>query len=318
MALMVASGCEKFRGTPSTTHQTAERSSVPSRPTTPPEKILAKVNDTVISTRDLELTLADLKARVEAQGGTWQPLPAESQPDKNDLNDLLDLVVMDELRAQDSLARGFDRRTDVQSRFWSLYRSFFSQEWVAAQLDQVRAEVKEEEVEQYYTANTWAFREPERLRVRELVVSSEDQAKAALVKLLEGMDFLTIAQQMSIRPESASGEMVDRQWVMRGAEKSAFAPDDDTVRALDPVLEQAAFAIDTPGKASSYVKGADGNVHIFQLVERTEGRQRPLTEIADRIRDFLRLQKLSEKNEELKRKAKVETFGERLMNVEQP
>ena len=109
--------------------------------------------------------------------------------------------------------------------------------------------------------------------------------------------------------------MVEQQWVMRGAEKAAFAPGDETIRTLDAVLEQAAFAIDTPGGLSSYAKGADGNFHVVQLVERHAGRQKPLAEVADLIRNFLRLQKLSEKSEALRQKAKIEQFPERLQSV---
>ena len=318
--LLAATGCEKLTGAstsaPSSAKPEIASPGLPSRPPVAPTDVLAKVNDNVITTKDVALTLQDLKATAQALGRPWQPLSVEEKPDAYDLHDVLDELVMAELRTQDGLSRGLDRKTDVQARFWQRYRSFFSQEWVNAQLDQVTSEVTEAQVEQYYTNNPWAFREPERLRVRQIVVNAEDQARAALVKLLEGVDFVSVAQQVSIRPETAQGPAVD-QWVMRGAEKATFAPNDDRVRSLDPALEQAAFAIDKVGGVSSYVNGPDGNFHVFQLVERKEGRQRPLAEVSDNIRNFLRLQTLSRKGDELKKKAKVEVFQERLANVEQ-
>lgn len=322
MVLVGAAGCDKLAGIISSSSPKAAVTEPPSnalplRPHVLPDEILAKVNDRIISARDLELTLQDLKSTTEALGRTWTPLPAESKPDQYDLHDLLDELVVAELRAQDGVARGLDRKTDVQARFWVRYRNFFSQEWVSWQLEQVKQEVSEQEVEQYYTTNKWIFRDPAKIQVRQLMVKSEDQAKAALVKLLEGVDFATVAQQISIRPEAAQSPLVE-QWVMRGAEKATFAPNDEAVRALDPVLEQGAFAIDKPGGISSYLKGADGNFHIFQLVERQDGREKPLAEVADPVRNLLRLQKLSEKSDALRKNAKVNTFAERLSNVHQP
>ncbi|MBI3083222.1 MAG: peptidyl-prolyl cis-trans isomerase [Candidatus Omnitrophica bacterium] len=323
MVLVGVAGCDKLAGlisssSPKATVTEPASSPMPLRPHILPDEILAKVNDRIIGTRDLELTLQDLKSTTDALGRTWTTLPAESQPDQYDLHDLLDELILAEVRAQDSVARGLDRKTDVQTRFWVRYRNFFSQEWVSWQLEQVKQEIGEQEVEEYYTANRWIFRDPAKIRVRQLMVSAEDQAKAALVKLLEGVEFATVAQQMSVRPEAAQSPLVE-QWVMRGAEKATFvASTDESVRALDPVLEQGAFAIDKVGGISSYLKGADGNFHIFQLVERQDGREKPLAEVADPIRNLLRLQKLSEKSDALRKNAKIDTFVERLSNVHQP
>ena len=283
---------------------------MPSRPVVPPNKILANVNGKIISTRDVEIAVQDRKAGTRALGGTWQPLTTEQ------LQALLDELIMAEVISQDSVARGLDRKTDVQARFWYRFRNFFSQEWLTAQQDTLKQDVSEEEVTKFYEANkAIVFREPERIRARQLTMESEEKAKTALVKLLEGVDVVSVAQ-LSIHPEAAQGPMVDRQWIVRAAAMTA-ARDEDTVRRLDPVLEQAAFAIDKPGAFSSYVKGMDNHFHIFQLVERTSSRQKPLTEVADVIRNYLELQKLSEKSKALRSNAKVESFPERLTGVEQ-
>jgi len=314
---MIGAGCEKFGGakpaSPAVTAAQQVAALVPLRPAPSPVEIVAKVNDATIGKRDVELALQELKAKVQARGGTWKPLTTEQ------LQRVLDELVSAELSAQDALARGLSRKTDTQSRFWYSYRTFFSQEWLALQLDQLKAEVNATEVAQFYETNKRGFREPETIRVRELMVSSEDQAKTALVKLLEGVDFLAVAEQISIRPEAARGKLAE-QWVMRGNDKAVFAASDAAIRSLDPVLEQAAFAIDKVGSVSNYVKGADGAFHIFQLAERKDGRQKPLTDVSDNIRNFLILQKLSEKSDGLRKKAgtKVETFPERLSAVEQP
>ena len=316
--LVGAGGCEKLMGggsstsKPATTAVTEPPPAMPSRPVIPPNKILANVNGNLIGTRDIEIAVQDRKIGTQALGGTWQPLTTEQ------LQELLNELVMAEVLSQDSVARGLDRKTDVQARFWYRFRNFFSQEWLTSQQGTLKQEVSEEEVAEFYEANkAIVFREPERIRVRQLTLDSEDKAKAALVKLLEGVDVVSVAQQMSLHPEAAQGPMVDQQWIVRGAAITA-AQEEDTVRRLDPALEQAAFAIDKPGGISSYVKGMDDHFHIFQLVEREPSRQKPLTEVADVIRNYLELQKLSEKSKALRDKAKVESFPERLTAVEQP
>jgi peptidyl-prolyl cis-trans isomerase C len=284
----------------------------PLRPEVPPSEVIANVNGKTISIRELEGAIQEIKAAREAVGAPWEKLSSE------DLKNLAESFVLDELRTQDAIARGLDRNQEIQLKFLNRYRGFYSQEWVAWQLD--RTTVTQNEVEQFYNdpRNQPFFREPEQVRLRQLIVSGEDQAKAALVQLLEGVDFVTVAQQTSIRPEAAQGAPA-QQWVMRSIEKAAFAPGDDAVRDLrDPVLEQAAFAIDKTGGISSYVKGADGHYHIFQLVERKALRQRPLLEVQDSVKNFLQLQKLTEVTEQLRTKAKVEgPFVERLEGIKQ-
>lgn len=300
--------------TPAVATQPAPLMSLP-QPIVPPAELIARANGRVIGKRDVELALQDMRSTVEALGQPWKPLSAKEEPNQYDLVDLVNDLVIAELRAQDALARGLDRNPDVQQRYRHRFRNFFAQEWVSWQLN--RTTVEQAEIDQFYKQNQWGFREPEQIRIRQLVIVSEDQAKATLVKLLEGVDFATVAQQSSIRPEAAQGLLVE-QWVMRSAEKAAFAPANDSVRDLkDPVLEQAAFAIDQAGGMSSYVKGADGNFHIFQLVERKAGRQKPLVEVADNIRNFLRLQKLSQLTDELRTKAQIERSPEHLADVQQ-
>lgn len=329
-ALVTAAGCDKLTGggasdgSSSGGTATAATTTPPAlgaaafavtRPPVSAANQLAVINDKPLSREDLELALEDLKASAAAVGQEWQPLSPENQEDQYDLQDLLNDLVVAELRAQDAAARGLDRSLEIQRRFFHRVRTFFAQEWIGWQVDHLT--VAPEDVDKFYQENAWGFREPEQVRVRQLVLPSEDQAKAALVKLLEGLDAVTVAQQMSSRPDAAQGAMVD-QWVMRSQEKAVFAPGDDTIRDLrDPVLEQAAFAIDKPNGFSSYVRGADNSYHIFQLVERKTGRQRPLVEVADNIKNFLQIQKLAQLTEELQTKARIQRFPERLRDVQQ-
>ena len=135
------------------------------------------------------------------------------------------------------------------------------------------------------------------------------------------MDFTNLAQQISLSPAAKDGGLLP-DWVMRGNEKAfMFASEADAkaagVISLDSALEAAAFAVDQVNGLSNYVKGADNRYHLFQLVERQEARQRPLSEVYDGVKNFLLVQKLQQTMDALSGKAKIEKFEERLGGVSQ-
>ncbi len=319
LALCAAAGCDQlpWAGNASKPSMlTATPAAFPPAPTVTAAETVAKVNGVPLSTHDMELALEEARANIEAAGGKWQPLAVQDNPNDYDLPDVLNELITVELRAKDALARGLDRQPEVQRRLAYLVRSFLAQEWIRSQLE--RAAPTQEEISQFYAENKAGFRDPDRIKVRQFVTDSEDKAKAALVKLLEGVDFVALAQQMSLQPEAAQSPLADK-WVLRSGEKAAFAPDDATVREfVDQALEQAVFGIEKEGGLSHYVKGGDGRYHIFQLVKREPGRQRELVDVSDGIRAHLQYQKLGELTDALRAKAAIEPFPERLGAIAQP
>lgn len=319
--LLGAVACEQLPWSPPSSQQpdtataaltTAQSAATPVKPAVLAIDVLATVNNVPISKADFELRLQELKTLVETDGGQWQPL----SPDQREA--VLDELLHTELMSQDAVARGLDRSLDTQRRWEYLRRGFFAQEWL--RWSRQRLSVKPEEVEQYYDQNAAGFRVPARLRLRQLVVASEDQAKRALAQLHTGsIDFATLAQQISLGPTAAQGGLL-AEWVMRANDKAfAYASEAEAAQAqvmsLDPVLEAAAFAIDEASHISNYVKGADERYHIFQLVERQEERQREKAAVWDEITNFLTIQKLQAAIDELRGKATLEQFTDRLEGV---
>jgi peptidyl-prolyl cis-trans isomerase C len=257
--------------------------------------------------RELKVLLANL-------GQEWKPLNPEQ------LKGVTDELVRAELLSQDAASRGLDRQLDVQRRWEVLRRTFFSQEWLTQQREQVSVEAAQ--VEQFYDQNKLGFREPQRRKLRQLAVATDDEAKRALARLLDGSaEFEALARQISTAPSASAGGLI-ATWVMRAQEKAArFGSEAQAeaagVSSLDPALEAAAFAIDQVKGLSNYVKGADNRYHIFQLAERQEERQIPLTEVYDQIKELLMVQRLQEAIETLEKAATVERFPERLDRVEQ-
>lgn len=291
---------------------TAASPAVPTKPAVLPSDIMANVNNTSITKADVELRVKELQALVEGTGGAWTPLSREQ------MDAILDELISTELMSQDAVARGLDRSLEVQQRWEYLRRGFFAQAWL--QWHQTRIEPTAADIEKYYEDNKLGFREPAQLQLRQLVVSSEDQAKQALAQLLNGTaDFGNLAQQISLGPTAAQSGLLPGS-VMRANDKALFfAAEADAaaagVTSLDPVLEAAAFAIDKVNGFSNYVTGADGRYHIFQLVTRQEERQREKSDVWDAIKNFLQTQQLQQAVEALRGKASIERFTERLESL---
>jgi len=312
--LLGLAGCDKLQKshaaeTPKSSAASPSASVMP-KPSVPKDQVVARVNNAVISKRDMELIIQNLKAAVQASGQTWTPLTPEN------LRELLNGLVLAELKAQEAVDRGLSRDAEVQYRQALLFRNFFAQQWDQHQREHLN--VSDDEIKQFYESNPWYFRQPEERQLREIVVETEDQAKSVLVHVLEGVDFTVLADQNSLQPDLSKAPLAE-QWVMHNAEKKAYAPNDETVRALeDQVLEQAAFAIDKQGGVSSYVKGAGGKYHIFQLADLKAGGQQELTDIVrENIRQLLLQQQLDKKSEDLRAAAKIETFDDRLTDIQQ-
>jgi len=322
LLLLCVAGCDKLpwnskpqsAGHANAGLTTAQSAPTPSKPQALPGDVLATVNGATISKKDLELRIQELKTLAESANQPWTPLTSEQ------LGQVLDELINTELMSQDALARGLDRSLDVQQRWEYIRRGFFAQEWL--RWHQERLSVQPEEVDKYYEDNKAGFRVPARLRLRQIVVASEDQANRALSQLHGGTsDFANLAQQISLGPTAAKGGELP-SWVMRANEKTFLYGTEAEAQAagvmsLDPALEAAAFAIDQVNGLSSYVKGADNQYHIFQLVERQEEHLRQKQEVWDDVKNFLSLQKLRTAVDELRGKTTVERFADRLEGVTQ-
>ena len=286
----------------------------PAAPTVLPSDVMATVNGAPISKQDLEVLIGEQKAQQAASGKPWKPLTTE------ELSAVLEQQIGNELVSQDALARGLDRSTETQRRWAAMRRGFFVQEWL--HWHQERQEPTQQEIEQAYEKYKLGFREPGWRRLRQIVVTSETQAKQALAQLLGGaVEFSALAQQISTGPTAPQGGLLPDK-VMRTDQKAfLFASDADAkasgVISLDPTLEAAAFAIDKVNSLSNYVKGADSQYHIFQLVEAQAEKQRALNEVWDQVKLILMNQKVQTALEELRKKAKIEQFQERLSLVVQ-
>ena len=313
-------GCDRWPGeSKSEAISPPQASSPPSPPPSqlavPPQERVALVNQAPVSTTDVELSLGEVKRFVEAAQQTWKPLPVEELPDQLDLHDVLEGLIEAELKAQDARARGLDRQTERQRRFRYLERSFYAQEWERWQRE--HATPTDTEIQQFYEQNKAGFVDPERVRVRQIVTQTVNEAEAVRTKAVQGSDFAQLARDFSVGAEkNAGGEVrwhlraIDKEWLRRllGA-----SPEEEV---FFPQLEPIVFALEIH-QISQPVKGPDGRYYIVEVEERKPARQQTELEVHDTIKDFLTVQKIQREVEQLRDKAKMEQFPEHLGNVQQ-
>mgnify|MGYP001583117152 CR=1 FL=1 len=321
MVMMAAGGCDQL-SQKSTAPNASDSQSAASNPgggqpgmlVVPTQELAAKVNQASVSTTDVELATLEVRRYVEATQQTWQPLPAQELADALDLTDVLGNLLDAELKAQDARGRGLDAKTDVRRRLAYLQRGFYAQEWDRWQRD--RAVPKEEEIHQFYEQNKLGFTDPERLRARQVVAETLTEAEAVRTKAVEGADFAQLSRDFSVGAGNDQGG--DIGWHLRTFDRDRlrFMGAEVTEEVIFPQLEPVAFALET-GQISQPVKGPDGRYYVVKLEERKPSRQQTELEVHDAIKDLLTIQAMQRQLEELRKKAQIERFPERLQDVKQ-
>jgi peptidyl-prolyl cis-trans isomerase C len=153
-----------------------------------------------------------------------------------------------------------------------------------------RGEISENEALRYYEEHPSVFQVPEKVRARQIVVTSEEEAIQILNLLKKGENFEKLAMKKSLGPEKVEGG--DLGYFSQGEKPSEF----DYVFTMEV------------GAISEMIKSPYG-YHIFKLEEKTESRQIPFEEAKARIFEDLRQKKGEEEYQRwlkgLKGKAKV-------------
>lgn len=137
-----------------------------------------------------------------------------------------------------------------------------------------RIDVSEEELRRYYRAHPEEFRDPARVRVREIIVLDTSALDAAGRQLLadqlrarldagESLDDLAA----DYAPQEVTSGVIDVGWVSAGE--------------LAPELEQAVWGL-SPGEISEPVE-ARGGIHLLELLEREEAMLRPFSEVREEL-----------------------------------
>lgn len=227
------------------------------------------------------------------------------------LNNLINQKMVDEAAKQQKVTVS---QADIDERVKEMVEQYGSQENLDQALQQygmtmdnlkenlmvnlkvtklINPEVTDKEVSDTFEQYKEQFNTPEQVRTSEILVKTEDEAKAIIKELEGGKDFAELAKEKSL--DTATKEKGgDTDFYAKGQKEEA--------------ITNAAFKL-AKDEVSAPVKTEQGYV-VIKLTDRKEAHTATLDEKKDEIKRTLIGQKVSEKQaawlEDLKAKMKVE------------
>lgn len=164
--------------------------------------------------------------------------------------------------------KGLDKDPDMKIKLDFVYDQILARGLAESALDQIK--ISEEEISKYYTENKDKFNAGARVKLRHILVGSEDEAKTILTQLKKGGDFSKLATEKSKCPSSKQGG--DLGWATKGM--------------MVPEFEKVAFAL-KKGQMSDIVKTSFG-YHIIMCDDSETGKLMDLSEAKGAIEQQLR------------------------------
>ncbi len=250
------------------------------------DEILAKIGKEVITRTDFETRLKSF------------PIPAqETFKDVERKKLLLDQIIKTRLLFIAGESKGLQEKPDLQARLRMIRDDFFTQEYVHAYIEN-SVVVSDEEMETYYNTDP-QYRDREYLKVSQIVVGKEEEAKEILESLKKGQNFKKLAKERSIDKfsQDKAGEL---DWFETGKK--------------DKEIEDAVEKLEKDG-ISAIVK-TKGRYTIFKLDDRRTVSKTPFPKAKNEILGKLKYKKISEIMEkevdELKKKLNPEIFYDKL------
>ncbi|MCK5580866.1 MAG: peptidyl-prolyl cis-trans isomerase [Candidatus Omnitrophica bacterium] len=220
------------------------------------KNVLAKVGSWTI-------TIEDFKERLNAL--------KEVAPEY-DINDveqnklILEELINQQLLVQEAEKIGLAQEKNIKLAVEEFRNTLFVREMAATIIQDV--EVTDQEAENYYSQNVEAFTMPTEWRVREIMVATEDEAKAVVAELYQGADFIA-----KVKEKSKS--------------KSAWQKGDLGFLSTFAFSEMANVVMSLEvGAVSGVFKGPDG-FYIVKLEEKKGGEQKAFEEIKEEIKNGL-------------------------------
>lgn len=234
-------------------------------------KVLVKVSNSFITVKDFTSRLSKL------------PEYYKKMVEK-DKKRYLEEMISEKLLYEEAIRRGLNRDKEVVDVLNEAKRKIVITRLVKDEVDN-KAKVGEDEMLAFYEANKDKLTTPEMWKVSQILVPTEDEAKAILQELNSGGDFAELARA---RSKDATAE--------RGGDVGYF-----TTGQVIPDFEKAAIKLDV-GQTSDIVHTKFG-YHIIRMTDRKP----------PEIQSFEKAKPLIES--ELRKKKKADVFYDLVMSL---
>jgi peptidyl-prolyl cis-trans isomerase C len=237
-------------------------------------KVLATVNGKQITEEDLKIAADDLRGRI----------PPQIEGKARDAY-LLDFLIDGELVAQKALAEKADQTPEFAKKL-AYAREKLLMESVLEQVAKTAA--TDAAIKAAYDEAAKAQKPQTEIHARHILVNTEEEAKAALKRLMDGKEeFADIAKAVSKDPGAEGGDL---GW---------FTKD-----RMVPEFAEAAFKLDV-GQVSDPVKTPFG-WHIIEVLDKREKTFPPLDEVKPQVTNYVVQKAQSALVADLRKNAKIE------------
>jgi len=279
IAVLLFSGCENFESLlkPKKTVSVSQKKEIEG-------PLLAQVNDWRIGLGDFEKRLQFLDALAKQQNLDVNDYEFKEQ--------ILDEMVKTVLLAEEAKYRGLDNDQDIVEAVANYKQTILAQRLLGETIKNIS--VTDVEIENFYEQNKNYFKSPEQVKIREIGVNTNAEAKNLYIRILQGEDFSYLAGQYSLLSSKSKGG--DLGYISYDPEKKFQR------------FWEVAFVLEN-GEISNIFSGDDGKYYILKLEDKKVGKTTSLNEIKEDIRKMLKADKENKEIERLvestKQKAEV-------------
>jgi len=235
--------------------------------------LLAQVNDWRIGLGDFEKRLQFLDALAKQQNLDVNDYEFKKQ--------ILDELVRTVLLAEEAKSRGLDNEQDIVEAVDNYKQTLLAQRLLGEAIKNIS--VTDVEIENFYEQNKNYFKSPEQIKIREIAVDTNNQAKDLYIQILQGADFSTLASQYSVLPSKSQAG--DLGYI-------SYDPEKKFQRFWEVALTLG------NGEISNIFSSDDEKYYILQLEDKKVGKTTSLNEIENDIRKILKADK---ENKEIER-----------------
>jgi peptidyl-prolyl cis-trans isomerase C len=247
------------------------------------------------------ITVADVQRRIDAMDPYSKARFSSPEQKKRFLENLVRFEVL----AAEAEKRGYEKDPEVQRVVKNQMVDRFLKKEID---DRMKGEtVSDADVDRYYAEHESQFRQPEQVRVSQILLKDKAEAQkvAADARGAGDKEFRDLVTKYSEDEDSKP----------LGGDLTFF--DRQTAQYPRPLVE-AAFALKDVGQVSGVV-ASDKGFHILRLTQRRPGFTRPKESVAAEIRRLIlhdrRAKKMEEMVAEMRQKLKVEIYDDELAKV---
>src|SRR5215472_8464513 len=265
----------------------ADPGATPPTPSAPAAQAIPSGNPVVARVDGSELRLSDVKAAQQNLPPQAQKLPLEQIYPQ-----LLDRLVDSMLILQAGRKEHLEQDPDLQSRLKHYQDRLIQEAYVSRAIKQAETE---DRLKARYETLLKENPAQDEVRARQILLTTEAEAKSVIAELDTGGNFAELAKKHSSDPGAAADDL-------------DYTSRDEMATEMGPEFAEAVFAIPAGQYGKTPIKSKFG-WHVIKIEDRRTGKPPSFEEARDQLSHTLANEILETKLRDLRGAAKIEEFG---------